>query len=92
MSEPSPARLPRPRQLDDLSADQLVAVILRLTMELSCLRERLQTQEQLLVKAGVLDPGCIDAFQPDADDAGRRNAERQKLIDGVIRDLGGTAD
>ena len=39
---------------------QLVAVALRLAMEVSTLRERLRTQQVLLEQTGVLAPGAVD--------------------------------
>lgn len=79
-----PARLARPQQLDSLSPDQLVAVVLQLAMEISVLRERLATHEALLADAGVLDRSAVDAYAPAGDEAARRNADRNALIESII--------
>jgi predicted nucleic acid-binding Zn-ribbon protein len=85
--QPATNRLERPRQIDELSPDQLVAVVLRLTMEISALRERLATNEQLLQQAGIFADNAIDDFKIDAQEKSRRDAERFRLIDNVINDL-----
>lgn len=86
-TQPDPIPLERPQQIESLAPDQMVAVILRLTMEISTLRERLATHEQLLQQAGVFSDAAIDDFQVDAEDKSRRQAERQRLIEGVVSDL-----
>ncbi len=86
-TQPDPIPLERPQQIESLAPDQMVAVILRLTMEISTLRERLATHEQLLQQAGVFSDEAIDDFQVDAEDKSRRQAERQRLIEGVVSDL-----
>jgi hypothetical protein len=86
-TQPDPIPLERPQQIESLTPDQIVAVILRLTMEISTLRERLATHEQLLQQAGVFSDAAIDDFQVDAEDKSRRQAERQRLIEGVVSDL-----
>lgn len=86
-TQPDPIPLERPQQIESLAPDQMVAVILRLTMEISTLRERLATHEKLLQQAGVFSDEAIDDFQVDAEDKSRRQAERQRLIEGVVSDL-----
>jgi len=84
MAGPQP--IERPRQIAELSPDQLVAAILRLTMEISVLRDRLATHEALLAEHGVSSE-AIDAFQPSAEEQKRRAAARLGLIEGVMKDL-----
>lgn len=76
------------QQLDPANISQLVAVSLRLAMELSALRERLRTHELLLQKQGVLSPDAVDAFAPDAEETRRRLADDRALIETLARDLG----
>lgn len=73
----------------DLS--QLVAVTLRLAMEVGALRERLRTQEALLVQHGILPPGAIESFTPDVNELQVRNQQHRALIEALAADLGGKA-
>ncbi len=81
-----PQPIERPKQIAELSPDQVVAAILRLTMEISVLRDRLATHEALLTEHG-LSPETIDAFEPTGAEKQRRMAARSGLIDSVMKDL-----
>lgn len=76
-----------PEALRHLPADQLVAVILRLAMEISVLRERLHSHELLLEQANLLPRGAVDDFQPDQDAAQQRSQARNALIEAILQDL-----
>jgi len=82
-----PFELPRPAQLDALPPDQVVAVLLRLAMEVSVLRDRLRTHEQLLAEQQVLSPEAIDGYTPSKDESAARQNARNELIDSIIKDL-----
>jgi hypothetical protein len=66
---------------------QLVAVTLRLAMEVGALRERLRTHEALLVQHGVLPAGAVESFAPSAEEVQSRLTEHRNLIEAVARDL-----
>jgi hypothetical protein len=85
-SDAGPQPIERPRQIAKLDPDQVVAAMLRLTMEISVLRDRLATHEQLLAKHG-LTAEAINQFEPDAAEKKRRAAARMHLIDSVMKDL-----
>ena len=82
-----PFKLPRPRQIEELSPDQLVAVIWRLAMELCVLRDRLGTHEQLLAEKSVLSPEEIESHTPTKDETAARLKARNELIQAIINDL-----
>ena len=82
-----PHKLPRPQQLEKLDPDQVVAVVLRLAMEVSVLRDRLRTHEHLLEKHGLLSEGDVDAYSPSKDETAKRNKARVELIENIINDL-----
>ena len=84
---PNPQRLPRPRQIDELTPDQIVAVVLRLAMEVSVLRDRLHSHELLLDKHGLLSPDSVDEFQPAPEAEQQRQRARTALIEKIIADL-----
>lgn len=79
----------QPLSAADLS--QLVAVALRLAMEVSALRERLATHEALLARHGLLDAAAVDAYAPDAAESAARTAAARALIEALARDLGAPA-
>ncbi len=74
----------------DLS--QLVAVTLRLAMEIGALRERLQTHEALLVRHGILPAHAVESFTPDAAELQARLAAHRSLVEALAADLGGAAE
>lgn len=76
----------QPLSAADLS--QLVAVALRLAMEVSALRERLATHEALLAKHGLLDAAAVDAYAPDGAESAARAAAARALIEALAGDLG----
>ena len=82
-----PYRLPRPRQIEDLGPDQLVAVIWRLAMEICVLRDRLSTHEELLCETGSLSRKAIESHTPSKDESAARQKARNELIENIINDL-----
>jgi len=82
-----PFKLPRPHQLENISPDQVVAVVLRLAMEISVLRDRLSTYEELFAKHGVLPREEIESFTPSKNEAAARQKARTELIESIINDL-----
>lgn len=77
----------QPLAAADLS--QLVAVTMRLAMEVSVLRERLRTHEALLAKRGILDAAAVEAYAPTPEETAERAASARALIAALSRDLGG---
>jgi hypothetical protein len=70
------------------SIAQLVAVTMRLAMEVTVLRDRLQTHEVLLARHGLLDAATVDAHVPDAEKQAERDAATRTLIAALAADLG----
>lgn len=67
--------------------DQTLAMIVALTAELVVVRARLDACERLLAASGVLDPGAVDAFDPDPAAQAAREALRTATIAKVLRPL-----
>ena len=86
-------KLPRtPKRLDAIAnlsplSEQLLAMIVGLASETTMLRARLDTCERLLADAGVIAPGAIDSFEPDAPAQAEREAQRGRLMRKVFRTL-----
>ena len=74
-------------QLESLEPDQVVAVVMRLAMEICVLRDRLSTQEQLLSERGLLTSEDIESYTPSGDESAARRDARRRLIEGIIDDL-----
>ncbi len=75
------------QSLSAVDVSQLVAVTLRLAMEVGALRERLRTHEALLVQHGVLPAGAVESFAASADEVQSRLVEHRQLIEALARDL-----
>ena len=82
-----PFRLPRPVQLEALSPNQVVAVVMRLAMEICVLRDRLRTHEQLLAGQRLMSPEDVENYTPPRDEAAARQQARNELIEGIVKDL-----
>ena len=85
--------LPRtPKRLDAIDGvrsmdEQLLAMIVGLTSEVTVLRARLDACERLLSASGALAPGVIDSFEPDPEAAVQRELLRKATLDKVFRPL-----
>jgi hypothetical protein len=88
-----PVRLPRDPKgrraqfYEDPVIDQLWAIVLALTAEVSVAFDRIDTLERLLARAGALSPGDVDGFQPDEAASEERNRRREALIQRVFQVL-----
>ena len=80
---PHPTGAPfKPEQVffADPATDRLLAMLMTLAAELHVAKDRLATLEMVLEKAGLLEPGALDGFQPDAGEKARLDAERQAFV------------
>lgn len=67
--------------------EQLLAMIVGLTSEVTILRARLDAAERLLEASGALAAGAIDGFEPDASAEAQREGHRRAMLDKVFRPL-----
>ncbi|MEM6681667.1 MAG: hypothetical protein AAF607_05465 [Pseudomonadota bacterium] len=77
----------KPNFIADATPDKLIAVTMRLAMEISVLRDQLDTQRALLEKHGLLSQSDIDAFEPSDAQSAARKAAKQDLVAAIISDL-----
>jgi len=83
-------RFPRgekPRFHADPAVDDLMTMIVALASEVSVLRERLDTHEQLAQAKGCFTVEQVDHFEPDAATQAARAARRNELVDVVFRPI-----
>ncbi len=76
--------------LESASIAQLVAVTLRLAMEVNVLRERLRTHEALLSRQGLLSTEAVDQYEPSKAEVAQRSAQARELVEAIAADLGPT--
>ena len=74
----------KPIYLDDRSIDNLMAMIMTLTQEVSVLRDRLDTIEALLAEKETISLEDIDNFLPSDDVVMQRKERRQLLLKRVL--------
>ncbi len=90
-SEPKRRRFangpPRPKYLSAVDADRAVMMILALATEVSALRERLDTHEQLAAGGRLPEPAAVETYTPGADVEAARAAARRSLIERITRVL-----
>ena len=81
---PRVAKGKKPIYLDERSIDNLMAMIMTLTQEISVLRDRLDTIEKLLVNKKSITLEDIETFEPDDDLIKERKDRRQMLLKTVL--------
>ena len=81
---PRVAKGKKPIYLDERSIDNLMAMIMTLTQEISVLRDRLDTIEKLLVNKKSITLEDIETFEPDDDLIKERKHRRQMLLKRVL--------
>ena len=84
---PRVAKGKKPIYLDERSIDNLMAMIMTLTQEISVLRDRLDTIEKLLVNKKSITLEDIETFEPDDDLIKERKDRRQMLLKRVLRPI-----
>ena len=70
--------------LDDNSVDNILAMVMTLTQEISVLTDRLDTIEHLIAKNGQIDLDDIDNFEPDYQLQEKRSERRKSLLKRVL--------
>jgi hypothetical protein len=73
--------------LQNVDMDRVVAALLRLTMEVSVLRDRLDTYERLGAAGKPVTPDTVEEFVPAPADEAVRLERRKQLIARLVRDL-----
>ena len=81
---PRIAKGKKPKYLDERSIDNLLAMVMTLTQEISVLRDRLDTIEHLLDEKETISSNDIDTFEPSDDLVEQRKERRQLLIKRVL--------
>ncbi|MDX2223857.1 MAG: hypothetical protein SFV21_13985 [Rhodospirillaceae bacterium] len=74
----------QPHFFDDPNVDRLMTMIMVMAEEISVLRERLDTHEQVARARGAFGPDDIEAFKPDDAVSDARDAWRKKFLDRLI--------
>jgi hypothetical protein len=75
----------KPQYFADPATDKLLSMVLALTQELSVARDRIDTLERLLGRAGVLDVATVEDYLPTAEEASERAERRAGMLRRVFR-------
>jgi hypothetical protein len=75
----------RPQYFADPATDKLLSMVLALTQELSVARDRIDTLERLLDRAGVLAARTVDEYLPTPEEAAARSTLRAGMLRRVFR-------
>ncbi|MBL8644820.1 MAG: hypothetical protein JNK21_12860 [Rhodospirillaceae bacterium] len=82
-----PARRDRHHFIDTVDMDRVVTALLRLAMEISVLRDRIDTHESLAAKTGAYTRGDVDTYRPSPEEDAARAERRKQLVARLTRDL-----
>ncbi len=75
----------RPCFFDDPAIDQLFAITLAMSAELSVTHDRLDTLERLLAKKGTIDRCEIEGFVFDEQAHGERRGRHEEFLNRIFR-------
>ena len=81
-----PSRV-KPEFIQTPNMDKMVSVLMRLAMENSVLRDRIERQERLLISHELLSEAEFEEYTPSQEVAALSQAESFKLISAIINDL-----
>tara|TARA_B110000438_G_scaffold232003_1_gene227544 strand:- start:4501 stop:4797 length:297 start_codon:yes stop_codon:yes gene_type:complete len=70
--------------LDDSSVDNILAMVMTLTQEISVLTDRLDTIEHIMAKNDQINLKDIDSFEPDLQLQEQRSKRRKSLLKRVL--------
>jgi hypothetical protein len=76
-----------PHFFDDPNIDRLVTMVMNMAMEISVLRERLDTHERVAAAKGAYTPADIEAYEPDDAVRAARDAWRKAFLDRLLKTL-----
>jgi hypothetical protein len=77
----------RPYFLKNKQTEQVMSIVMSLSMELSVARERTATLECLLEDKGILTRAEIEKYQPNAQEVSKRSNDTQAFLAGILRVL-----
>jgi hypothetical protein len=73
-----------PHFFDDPNIDRLLTMVMNMAAEISVLRDRLDTHEQVAAAKGAYTPADIEAFEPSDEVRAARDAWRNKFLDRLL--------
>ena len=76
----------RPQFIRNVDMDKVVDALLRLSMEVSVIRDRLDIHEALAEQHGIA-ADAVESFVATPEIEARRRERRERLVRGVISDL-----
>ena len=89
---PRKRRGQRHRFFESDGVDEVLSCVLRLTAEISAVKERLYLAERVLEKQGLQLSEAIEAYEPSTTEAAELAANRERLIQTVLAQLGSAPD
>jgi len=76
-----------PHFFDDANIDRLLTMVMNMAAEISVLRERLDTHEQVAAAKGAYTPADIEAYEPSDEVRAAREAWRTKFLDRLLKTM-----
>ncbi len=84
---PRKAKGKRAQFYDDPAIDELMAIVISLTAELSVAFERITTLERVLARRGQIELDEVEDYEPDDEESAERAMQREALIARVFQVL-----
>jgi hypothetical protein len=80
---------PTPEQtfFKDPAIDRLLGLVFNLATEVQVLRDRQAMLEMMLARCGMIAPGALDGFRPDAAESAALAAESQAFVADLLTPL-----
>ncbi|HPF27331.1 MAG TPA: hypothetical protein P5528_08335 [Steroidobacteraceae bacterium] len=84
---PRRAKGKRAQFYDDPAIDELMAIVISITAELSVAFERITTLERILARRGQIELDEVEDYEPDDEESAERAMQREALIARVFQVL-----
>ncbi len=75
----------KPQYFADPATDKLLSMVLELAQELSVSRDRIDTLERLIDRAGLFPMSAVETYLPSPDEAEERATRRAAMLRRVFR-------
>lgn len=76
---------PKPQYFSDPATDKLLTMVLELIGEVSVARDRIDTLERLIEKAGVFKASDVDTYLPNVEVNEERSERRALMLSRIFR-------
>lgn len=80
-------QVPNPHFFDDPNTDRLITMVMELASEVSVMRDRMDTQERLLSRKGIIEQADMENLSLTNEELKAREDWRSRFLDRILKAL-----